>query len=73
MKIKNCIIDKFSSKRPDKNDEAITTITFQACNLSNKEVGEISNYLGREIDLEIDPAVGTKEGHLPLFQGEAKK
>lgn len=71
MNIKNCLIDKFTTQKPNKDQEFITTIVFKAVNLSKKDIGEISNYLGREIDLYLDPSIEGGDGQLYMdFKNE---
>lgn len=60
--IKNCIVKKFTSKEDNKDGEQITTVTIDAVNLSNKQIAELANCLGREMDMEISESIEDRNG-----------
>lgn len=60
--VKNCIVNKFTPKSPNKDGEQITTITIDAVNLQNKQIAELSNYLGREVDMQIAESIEDRNG-----------
>jgi hypothetical protein len=60
--VKNCIVKKFTPKEPNKDGEQITTITIDVVNLQNKEIAELSNYLGREVDMQLAESIEDRNG-----------
>lgn len=64
--IKNCIIEKFTPKGPNKDDECITTITIKAVNIPNSQIAELADILGAEVDIEIKSSIEDRNGQYKM-------
>ena len=66
MIIKNCIVEKFTPKGPNKDGECITTITIKAVNMSNEQIAELAEILGAEVDMEFGRATEDRNGQYKM-------
>lgn len=69
MKLKNCQVEKFTPKGPNKDGECITTITIKAVNMTNEEIGRLANFLDQEVDMTLGESPEDRNGQYKMNLG----
>lgn len=69
MKLKNCQVEKFTPKGPNKDGECITTITIKAVNMTNEEIGRLANFLDQEVDMTLGESPEYRNGQYKMNLG----